>query len=169
MDIKTIDFLAQKTFVANGKNYIVRDKVTIRRYREYQKLEPYLALGIGTKEIWDSLTKIEAANNKGDRNAIAVSCHNMKNGIKDATSEERFPIAMQMCALVIDREDEDPGQYDPTIMQEKMKDWEAEGLDVSAFFTMALISIPGFKETFLSYTQELAKTVTKSDLMRKDQ
>ena len=64
-----------------------------------------------------------------------------------------------MCALVINREGEDAGTFNEQLNKDKIEDWRKEGFDVLPFFTFALFSIQGFKETYVQY---IAKELTKN-------
>ena len=66
--------------------------------------------------------------------------HNMMAMVKDIENENREHPSLLMCALVINREGEDAGQYDEKLQLEKIEDWRKEGFDILPFFTFALSS-----------------------------
>lgn len=155
-------------FVANGHNYYISEKISVRRFREFEKLVPQLTFGVGFNEMYAALGKAyKALNDKRNADA-AVIVHNIMSGIKDADDESRFHPALHTCALVINREGEDTGKYDKALQEEKIRDWEEEGLNMLDFFTLALTSINGFRETYLLHIQKQAQElVEKTDLMKK--
>lgn len=157
-----------KVFMANGRKYYMSEKISVRRFREYEKLVPLLTYGMGFNEIFSALKKAYAAANEKRFADVAVMLHNIMSGIKDADDEKRFHPALLVCALVINREGEDPGAYDESVQIEKIEDWQKEGLNMLDFFTLALTSINGFRETYLQYIAQQAKDlIEKSDLIQK--
>lgn len=158
----------EQTFIANGKKYYISEKISVRRFREYEKLVPLLTFGLDFNSVFAALKKGYAAANEKRFADVAVILHNIMSGIKDADDEKRFHPALLVCALVINREGEDPGKYDEALQTEKIQDWQEEGLNMLDFFTLALTSINGFKETYLLYIQKQAQElVEKSELMKK--
>lgn len=160
-DIKSIP-AGVREFQANGKRYIIMDKITVLRYKEYEKLVPRLTFGLDFNEMYKNLEKMYAALNKQQFANSAVICHNMMNGISNVNDPNRVHPAMMMAALVINREDENPGSYDETLMMDKINDWTVEGFDMMSFFELSLNSIQGFRETLVKYTQAQAELVLKN-------
>lgn len=162
MEVKSIE-KGKKEFVANGHKYIVMDKISIARFKEYEKLVPQLTMGIGFSEMFTSLGKAFALLNSPAPKPLdaGIIIHNLMEGIKGAGSENRAHPGLMMAALVINREGEDATKYDKNLMLEKIADWQAEGFDMLDFFELSLTSIQGFKETLVKYTQETAKLMSK--------
>lgn len=164
---KDLDLFTVKSFEANGHKYHVSKKISIPRWREYEKLEPRLTYGVGFDYIFSNLKKAyEALNSKEGKIAdAAVILHNMMAMVKDIENENREHPSLLMCALVINREGEDAGQYDEKLQLEKIEDWRKEGFDILPFFTFALSSIQGFRETYVEYiTKELKKLSPKKSV-----
>lgn len=151
--IKSID-LNQKEFTANGRKYIILDKITPERYKEYEKLVPELTFGLGFAQIYANLQKIWEYLNKMEFGNASVVCHNTMKGIKNIDDSKRIHPALMMAALVIVREDEDCKVYDKQLMLEKINDWQSEGLDMLSFFALSLNSIQGFREALIDYTNK---------------
>jgi len=162
MEIKTVDF-SQKEFMANGHKYIITDKISIRRYAEYQKLMPKLTYGLGFEEIFKSLkSAYNALNTKEGKVAdAAVIIHNIMNGVSKVEEASRVHPALKMAALFINREGEDLKIYDEELIEKKIEDWTEEGYNVSDFFTLALSSINGFREI---YKESIQKSETIPNL-----
>ena len=157
---KSLDLLKTRTFQANGHTYHLVKEIPISRWREYEKLEPQLTYGLSFKEMQQQLTKAyNSLNSKEGRWAdAAVIIHNILSGLKAIESETRNHPALMLAALVINREGEDAGVYNEALQIEKISDWEKEGYDVTPFFTFALISIQGFRESYLEFiASEMAK------------
>lgn len=163
---KSID-LKERAFMANGNKYYIAEKISIDRWKEYEKLVPRLTYGVGFNEMQAALVKAYNALNKQQFADASVIIHNIMNGIKDADNPERVPPGLMMCALVMNKEGEDVGKFDENIMLDKILDWRLEGLDILSFFGWALNCITGFRDTYLLYTQAQANNlVEKSDLMK---
>ena len=159
MNLKTLD-KNTKEFTANGQKYIISDKISVDRFKQYEKLVPQLTFGLGFEQIYINLKSAYEALNKQNFANAAVVIHNIMNGIKSVDDSKRAHPALLMASLVINRESEDLRVYDETIALEKIKDWQEEGLDMMGFFDLSLSSIQGFRETLIKYTQEQAKVIT---------
>ena len=166
-EIKSLDLFKINSFEANGHKYHVSKKISIPRWREYEKLEPRLTYGVDFESMFKQLrTAYDALNNKEGKIAdAAVILHNLMSGIKDIENEKREHPALLMCALVINREGEDAGTFNEQLQLEKIEDWRKEGFDVLPFFTFALFSIQGFKETYVQYiARELTRNQPKKSV-----
>lgn len=135
-------------FIANKRKYIVKNSLSIARFKEYEKLVPQLTLGTGFEEMFASLKKAYAYLNSPQPKPLdaGIIIHNLMNGIAGINDGKRIHPALKMAALVIDREDENPAVYDEQLMLEKINDWHVEGLDATSFFALSLSSIQGFNE-----------------------
>lgn len=160
-EVKTLDLFKINSFEANGHKYHISKKISIVRWKEYEKLEPRLTYGVDFNSMFKQIrTAYDALNSKEGKIAdAAVILHNLMSGIKDIESEKREHPALLMCALVINRDGEDTGTFDEKLQLEKINDWRKEGFDVLPFFTFALFSIQGFKETYVQY---IAMEMTKN-------
>lgn len=143
-----------REFTANGNKYIIMDKISVGRWKEYEKLVPRLTFGIGFAEMFANLKKLYAALNKQQFADSSVICHNMMSAIKDVDNEKRVHPALMMAALFINREDENPAVYDEKIILEKIEDWTKEGLDISGFFMLSLNSMKGFGDAYREFIKE---------------
>ena len=152
-----------KEFNANGNKYIVLDKISTIRYKEYEKLLPKLTFGLTFQEIFNSLNKAFTYLNKPQPEPAnaAIIIHNTMNGIKSIDDSNRIHPALMMAALVIVRENEDVKVYDEKLMIDKISDWQKEGIDMMSFFALSLSSIQGFRETLIKYTQENLSEIKK--------
>lgn len=160
MEIKTIDSKT-KSFVANGKTYTVSDKISVDRFKQYEKLVPLLTFGLGFEQIFSNLKTAYEALNKQKNADAAVIIHNVMNGISSVEDSKRAHPALLMASLVINREDEDAREYNEEIALDKISDWQKEGLDMMGFFDLSLSSIQGFRETLIKYTQEKLSLLEK--------
>lgn len=152
-EIKKLD-LKQKNFTANGNNYRILDSIPLSRHIQHQKMIPRVTYGVGFNQMFTALKKAyEHLNNKKFADS-AVVIHNVMSGIADVENENRHDPALLICTLFIVRDGEDIGVYDEGLSALKIKDWEIEGYEINGFFHLALISIEGFRETFLEYLSQ---------------
>lgn len=166
-EVKSLTVL-DNMFEANGHKYYITEKISVRRWREYEKMVPKLTYGLGFKEIYNALQKAYTSINEKRFADSAVIVHNILSGIKDADDENRFPDALWVAALIINREGEDTSVFNEDFQREKIMDWQAEGYNMLDFFRFALNAISGFRETYLLSIQKQAEDlVQKSDLMQK--
>lgn len=150
---KSVNF-KDRFFMANGRRYFISDKITVNRWKEYEKLQARLTYGVDFDSMFKTLSKVYSALNEKKFADCAVMVHNLMSGIKDANDDSRLHPALLMSALLINFEDEDVGVYNEQTQLEKIKDWQAEGLDILGFFAFALNAISGFRQTYLLYIKE---------------
>jgi len=143
-----------KEFTANGVNYKVIDKLSIERWKAYQKMAPRLAYGLSFEELYENLNRLYGHLNKQKFADAAVVCHNMMNGIHGIEDEKRIEPALLICALMIVRENEDLSKWDIDLARQKIDDWTKEGLAVDDFFMVALNTLKGFRETLIESIQK---------------
>lgn len=162
MEIKSIP-LGPGEFMANKKKYIIKNSLSIDRFKEYEKLVPQLTMGIGFDEMFSSLKKAYGYLNSSQPKPVdaGIIIHNLMNGIAGINDGKRIHPALKMAALVIDREDENPGTYDEKLMLDKINDWQEEGLNMLDFLDLSLSSIQGFNEKLSLLTQEKQKEQKK--------
>lgn len=151
-----------REFMANGRKYIISEKISTLRYKEYEKLVPVLTFGVGFKEIFQHIRKAYDLLNKPvpEPGSACVVLHNTMNGIKMIDDPKRQHPGLLMAALVILREDEDPTKYDEQLMMDKISDWQEEGYDMLSFFVLSMNTIQGFKETLSAYTNQTLAALT---------
>ena len=71
--------------------------------------------------------------------------------------ENRTHPIFQLCALFINREDEDINVYDEQIMNDKIEDWKKEGYAATNFFRLAFNLVPNFIPTFQEVSGDTSK------------
>lgn len=82
------------------------------------------------------------------------------NGIK-TVDNRRVPMLELVC-LFINSKDEDRKVINDDMIQLKLSDWEAEGLDMMPFFQLAVSSIKNFSSVYTEFTQNILEQI-KSD------
>jgi len=157
MELKVID-LNQRSFKANGTEYFIEKSISQDRFLMYQKLQIELAYETGFAGMYKSLTKLYELLNQQKFADCAVIAHNALNGIK--TTEERRIPALELAALFVNTKDEDRKVITQDMVDVKLADWKAEGLDITPFFQLAISSITGFKEIY----SELIRTSLEEPL-----
>lgn len=163
---KSVNF-NERFFKANGKTYFIADKISVNRWKQYEKLMPRLTYGIDFDSMQKALLKAYNSLNDKKFADAAVILHNLMSGIKDANDDKRIHPALLMAALLINAEGEDAGIYDEKTQLNKISDWEKEGLDILGFFAFALNTINGFRETYLLYIKEQAEQVLDQSQFKK--
>ena len=147
-----------KVFMANGKLYHVEDKLTVRRYRQFQRLSLEAGFGISLEELIDILGRIFMLTNQNsdNRGEIAVIAHNTWQ--KLTKLKENEDAMLLVAALFINETKENREHFELSQIQAKIRDWEEEGYQASFFCVVAIRNLPGFKEGFLDV---LAKAVVR--------
>ena len=153
MEVKELK-LTDKRFEANGKTYIVSEKISINRYIEYQKTMPLLTFGTNFEEMFKQLKNAYNHLNKQNFADSAVIIHNMLTNVAKVEESSRIHPALKMAAMFINTKDEDVSVYDEELTKQKIEDWSKEGYSISDFFTLSLNSISGFRDAFQEYTEK---------------
>lgn len=149
-ELKRIDFEKGK-FTANGKTYTIEGALSIERYAELQLLEKELAYGFTVKEIFNKLKQLWDFLNKMKFAEAAVLIRDLMAGATRVA--ERTPTTLKICALFINTDDEDRATITQEMINKKIEDWKAEGLDMRDFFQVASSSVNGFLEVYQSVTR----------------
>lgn len=153
MEVKKL-VIKDKQFEANGKIFLVSDKISINRYIEYQKTMPLLTFGTNFEEMFKQLKNAYNLLNKQNFADSAVVIHNILSNVAKVEEQSRIHPALKMAAMFINTKEEDVSVYDEETTKQKINDWTVEGYDISDFFTLALNSISGFREAFQEYTEK---------------
>ena len=150
LDFKTISSEGFET--AKAKYYLEQD-ISVARYRVFEKYQLELAYGMDFETIHHNHANIINLIDKGKTVQAHAELHNMftKFGHK---LENRFDRAIRLCSLFILREGENPAEHDEKIEAEKIRDWEAEGISMNDFFTLAFNLIPGLLEALKTDFQD---------------
>lgn len=150
-ELKKID-LSAGPFKANGKLYTVSNSFSLDRYKMYENIELEMGYGRAWSDIYDEGLKVYDALNRSKFADASVMMHNLIQGVKNI--KNKMPPAMRMCALFINHEGEDVRYISEQIIQQKIFDWNEEGLDPEPFLTFGVNSMRGFQERYKKLTQD---------------
>ena len=159
MEAKRLN-LEEKTFEANGKTYQVTQHISIDRFIEFERLQAHVGFGIDFKNIYEKLGKAYEHMNKNKLADAAVIIHNLANGIGENLEKREHPI-LNMCALFINRDDENAGVLDEDLMEAKIKDWKEEGYAMDDFFSLAFNFVDGFIPAYKEIIQNISEEAEK--------
>ena len=148
-----------RTFLANGKKYIIRsldEGIGIMRYTKLMKMSSvlgYTATFEKQVQQFQILKKMldECALGKGSFIDAAVQVHAMQEGVIKG-SREKFDMAFYYCTLFIVTENEDLTVWVEADQEEKVKDWNAEGLNERDFLALALSRVAGYLTALQNYS-----------------
>lgn len=157
-----IDFKTGR-FKANGHEYYIADYLPVGRDLRYSLMVPKLSFGSDFRSIFEMISKHYKLATDGDSplkalHEIAISSMNALDGIKRLNEKDRYPIYYELCALFVNRMDEDPATITDSQIQEKIQDWEKEGIPREDFFALAIASIKGLTVAWQQLTEEIAKS-----------
>lgn len=148
--LKRIDF-ETGVFEANGTQYRIEGALTIERYAELQILEKEMGYGVTFKGLYDKLEKLYSLLNKNRFADSAVLVNDLMRGVVKV--QEREPTVLKICALFINSEAEDRTIFTQDMINKKIADWKAEGIDMRDFFTVASSSVNGFLDVYRTVTR----------------
>lgn len=147
-----------KEFIANGRQYRVYHTVSFDRYEAYELLQVEVGLARTYPQFMAELREAydlcnEVATGKKVFADLAVLLRDMIVGTTLVSERQMHPI-LRMCALFINRDGEDVRYIDEAVIESKVNDWKAEGIDMGFFFAFALRSIPGFIEAYKAVSRD---------------
>jgi len=155
--LRTIEPKIGFTFEANGKKYIVEDKLSIARSIEASKLELEL-FELNTKTLKGVL--ISAYNDLNGTNKdktvkfadAAIKIHNLVNKIDKNLNFKDVPV-LRYCALYVNEEKEDRRTITDEQITSKINDWQEGGLEFTGFFLLVLSVLPSVKKDFSKFME----------------
>ena len=127
--------LKESVFTANGNKYYIQKSLTIERYKAYQKMQIEVGFGLGFAGMISMLQKIYKLVNEQKFADAAVSINNTLSSVSGMDQRED-PVII-LCALFINREDEDVTKVDDNVITEKINDWKTEGIPMDFFLGYA--------------------------------
>ncbi len=122
-------------FTANGKTYVIENRLSIARKIICDQLVLELEYGGNMGETFKDWRNVYDLCNGQKFADIAVLAHNRMEGVKKW--EERHDQVLLLCALFINRDDEDRRFITQEEMQLKISDWEQEGIEYAFFLQLA--------------------------------
>lgn len=147
-----------QTFVANGREYRVSRSLSFERYEAYELLQVEVGLARTFEQLTDQIKEAyslcnQVASGKPVFADLAVLLRDMLIGTQ-LVGERQTPAVLKLCALFINRENEDVRKVDEAIIESKINDWRQEGIDIRFFFAYALNSIPGYIEALRAVSRD---------------
>jgi hypothetical protein len=145
--------IAERKFTANGKLYLIEERLSEKRYIKWEMLQAQVGLNINFQHLKELLNQAWAHLNKQNFADSAVIIRDIMEGM-NRNYDERIPDCIQMCALFMNTEDEDRRFISDDLIKQKAADWRAEGIDMQSFFSFAVATIPGLISNFRNITRD---------------
>lgn len=157
--LKRLD-LTKSTFEANGNKYIIEAELCMDRYIEFEKLQLELGFDITLDGFYDLLKNLYGLINDQKFLDAGVRVYDALTRIKNGIETRNHPM-FYLCALFINREDEDRTVLEPELMNSKIEDWRKEGYAVNDFFTLAFNLVNNYIEIYQDVLKNILKNVQK--------
>ena len=159
MEIKRLDF-SKDSFTANGKEYFIRNTMTVERFSQFEKLQNHYAFGLSFSQIHDKLKDAVDFANKGKGVEAWNVIFNLKEGIVYRIEDRMHP-ALLLCSLFMVTENEDITKWDEQSAKVKIEDWKKEGIDINDFFQFASNFVSGFIKIYDEISRSISLNQTK--------
>lgn len=165
--MKSIDFDSGRIIGKSGKEYFIQaNTLSVARYEKYLHYTPQVTFGLNFKELFDEHRKIyEATTNGSDvlngLNVASTISYNMMEQIRQFGDNARRPAVIWFCALFINYEDENLGEWDESKMKKKIDDWDE--YNVFDFFLLAKNLVPGLIDAYQELQEIGAKVAALND------
>lgn len=154
-----------KEWNANGRVYRPYPSVSIDRWEAYSVLQVEAAFGQTFSQMDKGLADAFSLLNQPQPRPVeaGIILHNIRLGIKNI-NDKRGPALLRLCALFINREGEDIRFIDNELIESKIADWRAEGIELRYFFRFAIRSIPGFIAALRSLSPDTSGMPSEEEL-----
>lgn len=158
--LRTIEPRIGFKFEANGRNYIIEDRLSIFRAVEASKMEFELfdltAINVKNQLIfaYNDLN----GNNKEKTVKFAdasVKIHNLVTKI-DKNFNFKDLAVLRYCSLYINEEGEDRRTITPEGINQKIEDWQEAGFEITGFFLLVLSVLPSVRKDFNKYMEDIS-------------
>lgn len=153
-ELKKIDF-SKGYFEADGAKWYITDGISVARYQVFEELSLQFAFNATFAEIfkqlrilWDNQNAMKFAEN-------AVILHNLMMGIVEM-EQKKHPVALRICALFINEENENIVEYSEVKMDEKIERWGKE-VDVTPFFLLACNLVSGYLPAYEIVSKDILR------------
>lgn len=134
----------ERVFVANGNKYYISSELSVARFHEFQILEIEAKANMTVKDLMAKLAEIWQMINKMQFGKAAVEVYKLIEGIREVGHREH--VLLRICALFINRENEDLGKISDDLISQKIEDWGE--YEVNGFFSLALNSTNGYLKDY---------------------
>jgi hypothetical protein len=151
-----------KEFEANGKKYTIESQISADRYSFYLRESIKFSFGQSVEQLFQAFAEIYNCTNNPKKGLgdIAVISRDAMKGIEGIVKRVEDPVALRLCCLFINREDEDRRYIDEDLITSKIDDWKKEGIDMTSFFQFASATIAGLKTLF----EESSRIISQSPM-----
>lgn len=153
----------KRVFTANGNKYKILNSDAImspEKYALFGKMSVAFSFNMGIESILKHHDELDMlildidAMNSLKKKAAILKNEAIRNGIL-AGFQSRFDSTLALCTLFIVRENEDITTYDDVLADEKIEDWQAEGLSMEDFFTLVVCTVPNFMTVWKDLTARI--------------
>ena len=155
-------------FMADGRFFFVNrdvERMTIDFYENYEQLSMEISFVLTPDELFNALNVVQQLLVNNERVKAIIDIENIKKSVA-ATSMKRITIAMYLCTLFILEEGEDIKKpWTLERAKSKIAAWKKEGIGMSFFTAFAFSLVTGFKERFLSISEEYSEMSQMSQRM----
>lgn len=170
--VKELDF-SKNSFEANGKTYTIEwNPLSVGRFPHFEDLcnqatfgTDFIGVNEGFKKIFNTVTtgseSLKALREVGD---IAL---NFCGSIVKRT-EQKSNYCLLLSTLFMNTTNEDRRRWDMALANEKIKDWEEEGIAANSFFLFVINIVPGLRLNLEgSWAQVLQENVDRDEVIAK--
>ena len=153
-----------KEFTANGRRYVIESQISADRYSFYLRESVKFSFAQSVEQLFESFREIYNCTNNPKKGLgdVAVIARDAMKGIEGIVKRVEDPVALRLCCLFINRDDEDRRYIDEDLITSKIEDWIKEGIDMASFFQLASATIAGLKMLY----EESSLIISQSPMIR---
>lgn len=152
----------KREFTANGKKYIIRgvdEPLGILRFSQMQKFGGILGYNASFQAVLDNVNKYDELVLADEpfhtiKKKIVLHTKAIVDGFLTVNAD-RYEKAFYLATLFICEEGEDLSNWSKSHADQKISDWNKEGLNEVDFLSLALVRIAGFVSAYQRRNKEL--------------
>lgn len=142
----------ERVFVANGNKYFISSELSVARFHEFQILQLEINLNLTLQDVGVKLAEWAKLKNQQRALDADILIWKLIEGVQNVGQREH--VLLRVCALYMNRENEDLGTISEDMISQKIEDW-AE-YNVNDFFGRALNSTNGFYANYNAMLQTIS-------------
>lgn len=166
-EIKKVD-LDAKSFIANGNQYFLSEGLSFERLWKYELMQRELAFNMSASDLFNLILDTynginDVVRDPSKGNNLIVKLHNAMTSLNNLT--ERKPKIFYISTLFWNKVGEDARVWSNELAEEKIYDWQEEGLDATFFLAQSLSFMKDFLESYNKFIQNTSQLVEQEEIL----
>ena len=128
MDIRTIPKEANSFTGISGKEYLIRDSISVGRFPHFEAIQIEMAHGVSVSGFQSEVQRVYSLLNQMKFADGCTALYNALSGTERVANSVPHPV-MRLCTLFMCEQDEALEKWDEALAMKKVEDWADIELD----------------------------------------